>query len=900
MNRLTFRLLRWGLGELDARVFLSELDELYVHKVERDGEAAANRWLRRETRRAGLRAVAARLRRNPRPAQPTGRSIPGGRVSLVQSVLQDMRYAARTLRRRPAFAAISILTLGLGIGSTTAIFSAVNCTLLRPLPFEDPARLMTVSLLLPRSVGTTPDGSRHGMVWSYPKYQLFRESQSIFDDVSTYFRQQYNLTGGDQPERLQGEVVGTSYFSVLGIHPELGRGFTPEGDATPGADHEVVLSHGLWVRRFGADPEILGTTIHLNGTPHTVVGVMPSGFNGLRGAPEVWVPTSTVGSRVLTSQSHQFHVVARLKPGFTYEQAIVAMRLLGDQVDEAFPDPEASGSWSATARPLDEYRVSKTMRTSVLILFGAAGLVLLTACVNVAGLLLGRSLTRRREIATRLAVGSSRLRLIRQLLTENLILAVLGGITGVAFALVGVMYFNSLGAAIRFNMSGLERTAFSSIHIDVTTLLFCLAIVTVTPLLVGLFPAFSSSRLSLVDAIKGAASAGTPHRAKTRAALVIAQVAIAFTLLIGSGLLIRTMSRLTATELGFQPATMLTVRFELPTSLYDRPARQAFFAQLLERVRALPGVRGATFSNCVPFADGCRNTADLSRDGRDTEPGEDRVVGVNFIAPDYFGVLRVPVLAGRVFTTLDRQGSPRVVVISRATARRFWPGEDAVGKSLSLRGFEGATVIGVVGDVRYDNIEEPPRPNVYISTSQSPRREGFILARISGEPAPHLSAIREIVRGMDSSLPMFDIRTMHGRVDDEIWRTRFSTLLISLFASMTLLLSAIGIYGVLSYSVERKAHDIGVMMALGATRADVLKGVVGKALLMATAGIALGIIVALTATRVLAALLYETSLHDPLIFGAVVLVFVTVALSASYFPARRAARLNPVDALQAE
>lgn len=898
MNRLTGRLLRWGLGELDARVFLSELEELYVHKVETDGEAAANRWMRRETRQAGLRAVAARLRSTPRPARPRGRSIPGGRMLLMQSVLQDMRYAARTLRRRPAFAAISILTLGLGIGSTTAIFSAVNSTLLRPLPFEEPERLMRVSLLLPRSVGTNPDGTRLQMVWSYPKYQLFRESQSVFDDVSTYFREQYNLTGGDQPERLQGEVVGTSYFSVLGIHPELGRGFTPEGDVTPGADHEVVLSHGLWVRRFGADPEILGSTIHLNGTPHTVVGVMPSGFSGLKGAPEVWVPTSTVRSRVLRSQSHRFHVVARLKSGFTYEQAIVAMRLLGEQVDEVFPDPHASGSWSATARPLDEYRVSKTMRTSVLILFGAAGLVLLTACVNVAGLVLGRSVTRRREIATRLAVGSSRQRLIRQLLTENLILAVLGGITGVAFALVGVMYFNSLGAAIRFNMSGLERTAFSSIHIDVTTLLFCTAIVTVTPLLVGLLPAFSSSRLSLADAIKGGASAGTPHRARTRVALVIAQVAIAFTLLVGSGLLIRTMSRLTATELGFQPATMLTVRFELPTSLYDRPARQAFFAQLLERVRALPGVQGATFTDCVPFADGCRNIGGvLSRGGRDTEPS---AVGLNFVTPEYFDVLRVPVLGGRVFTTLDRQGSPRVVVISRATARRFWPGEDAVGKSLSLLGFEGATVIGVVGDVRYDNIEEPARPNVYISSLQLPRREGFVLARISGEPAPHLSAIREIVRGMDSNLPMFDIRTMHGRVDDEIWRTRFSTLLISLFASMTLLLSAIGIYGVLSYSVERKAHDIGVMMALGATRADVLKGVVGRALLMATAGIALGIIVALTATRVLAALLYETSLHDPLIFGAVVLVFITVALSASYFPARRASRLNPVDALQAE
>jgi predicted permease len=789
------------------------------------------------------------------------------------------------------------LSLGLGIGATTAIFSAVNATLLRPLPFEDPARLMRVSLLLPRSVGLNPDGTRREMVWSYPKYQLFRDSQQIFDSVSTYLRTQYNLTNVDQPERLWGEVVGTSYFSVLGIDAELGRGFV-SGDVTPEADHEAVLSHGLWLRKFAGDPEILGSTIHLDGDPHTVVGVMPQGFGGLRGAPELWVPTSTLGPSISESRSHQYHVVARLKPGLTYEQAIDAMGILGAQVDEAFPDAEP---WSATARPLNQYRVSDTLRTSVLLLFGAAGIVLLVACMNVAGLVMSRCTARQREIATRLALGASRSRLARQLFAESLTLAALGGVMGIAFAQVGVECFNSLGAATRFQMSGLERTGFSSIDVDATTLLFCLAATTVASILVGLFPAFRGSRLSLVEAIKGSAASGKLRRAVAREVLVVTQVALAFMLLSGAGLLIRTLGQMNAIDLGFQPAGVLTVRVALPTSRYDRLAGQAFFDDLLERTQALPGVGGATFVDCAPFADACRNTSSAYPGGDvDIESSEGLIVGVSFVSPGYFDVLGVPLLAGRAFATSDRTGTPRVVVIGRATAALLWPGEDAVGKTLSLRGFDGATVVGVVDDVRYENIEEAPRPNVYISASQSARQEGFLLVRTMVDPASLVSAIRQTLREMDSNLPLFDVRMMRERVEAETWRTRFSTLMISLFASVTLLLSAVGIYGVLSYSVDRRSHDIGVSKALGATQTSVLKGVVGRALLTVIVGIALGIAAALAGARLLAALLYETSPYDPLTYGAVALVFITVALAAGYFPARRASSVNPVDALRAE
>jgi predicted permease len=808
--------------------------------------------------------------------------------------LRDVRYGLRQLKRNPRFSFIAILTLAIGIGATTAIFSAVNSILLRPLPFEDPDRLMRVSLLLPRDTGMTE------MVWSYPKYQVFRDSQDVFDDISTYYRHQYNLTHVDQPVRLRGEVVGSSYFAVLGIDAEIGRAFLPEDELEQDALYEAVLSHGLWVRRFGADPAVLGSTIHLDGIPTSVVGVMPVGFSGLRETADLWVPTSTFGSNKLT-QAHQYHVIARLKSGITYEQAIASMGVLGDQVDKAFPDPSGAGSWSATARPLDEYRASSTMRTSVLILFCGAGLVLLTACVNVAGLVLASFVTRRREMATRLALGSSRQRLVRQLLTENLLLSMFGGVTGVAVAGAGVSYFNSLGAEFRFQMSGLERIAFNSIHVDMKTLAFCVAVTTLTPLLIGLLPAFSSSRLSLAGAVKGGFSAGTLAHTRILGILVITQIAIAFTLLVGSGLLVRTMRQLAGIELGFQPATMLTVRIKLPTSHYDRPAAQAFFTQVLDRVRTLPGVDAATFNNCVPFADGCRNTAAIfSQDGREFESDQNRVVGVNFVPPEFFEVMGVPVLGGRVFSRQDGPETPRVVIISRSTASKFWPGENAVGKSLSLRGFEDAAVIGVVGDVRYDNIDESPRANVYISTTQFARREGFIIARISGEPTPHISALRQTVREIDAHLPLFDIRMMKERVDDEMWRTRSSTILISLFASMTLALSAIGIYGLFSYSVERRAHCIGLMMALGASRSNVLKGVVGRALLTATAGIMLGILLALAVTRVLTALLYETSPHDPATFGAVAFAFLMVALVAAYWPARKASRVNPIDVLQAE
>lgn len=882
--------LLWLFLPKDEREFiLGDLEEQYR---QRSRQNRAGAWLWYWGQVARMRPFS--LLDHPRPAH-SGRR--GTMALSFESFFQNVRFALRNLLKDRTFTGVATLTLAIGIGATTAIFSVVNSTLLRPLPFKDPDRLMRVSLLEPQKPGQRADDIRREGVWPYPKYKMFHELQTIFEDEATYLRTQFNLTGAGEPERLWAEIVGASYFSVLGIVAELGRGFSPETDGSTEAGLEVVLSHGTWVSRFGGNTEVLGRTINLDEIPYTVVGVMPSSFTGIKTVAQLWVSNRSL-ELLQRDLYHSYHVVARLKEKDTYDQARLAMRVLGDRIDEAFPSSEPL---SATARPLDQIRVTQKIRTPVLLLFGAAGLVLLTACINVACLVLGRSVSRRREIATRLALGSGRLRLIRQLVTESLVLSVLGGTLGVALAHAGVAYFNTLGAALRFQMSGLERAALSSISLDTGTMVFCVAVVTVTPLLVGLLPAVGGSRLSLVEGLKTGAAPGSHKGTKGRGGLVITQVALAFTLLVGSGLLLRTIGRLNQANIGFDTGAMMTARIALPSSRYDRPASEAFFTGLLERVRALPGVQAAAFINCVPFADRCRNGSRVATmDGLEIEPDRSRAIGLNFVAPGYFRSIGVPVLRGRSFTTLDGIDTPAVVVIARETAGWLWPNEDPVGRSLSLLGTGEATVIGVVDDVRYDKVEELSRPDVYVSTQQFPRRDGYVVTRHSAESASHILAIREAVHGLDSELPLFDIQAMTDRANDATWRTRFSGVLISIFAVMTLILSAIGIYGLLSYSVERKAHDIGIMMALGATQKTALKNVVGSSFLFAAGGVALGILLAVVLTRFLQAMLFETSPHDPLTYGTAALVFVAVSLTASYFPARRASSVDPIEVLKTE
>jgi predicted permease len=733
--------------------------------------------------------------------------------------------------------------------------------------------------------------------WSYPKFRVLLDQQKIFDDLAVYRIEQFTLSGGGAVEQIWGEVVGGSYFSLLGLQPVVGRSFLPEEDATPGIHRVVMLSHSLWVQSFGADPGVVGQSIQLRGTPYTVIGIGPAGFNGLEGVAQVWIPAMTMSEASLASRAHSWSVVARLLPNVTHAAAAADMLDLGARVDRAYPSTRPGGSWSATARPLDEYRVSSTTRRSVLLLFAAAGLVLFVACVNVAGLFLSQGISRGREIATRIALGGTRFRLLRQMLIEGSILSVVGGAAGLLLAVLGVELFNSVGAAAHFQMYGLERLAFSSIRIDASVLTFCLAAVMLTPLLFSLPPAMESSRLDLSQALGGGTRTDAPRVAFMRRVLVVAQVALAFTPMVSSSLLYTSVRRLLGSDMGFEPSGVLSVRVNLPSSRYGRADSRAFLEEILSDIRGLPGVEAATFSSCAPLADACRNMSTV----QDVDGGEfqgDRLVGATDVFPGYFAVMEIPLLAGRTFSSHDVGDPLRVAVVSQAAASRFWPGEEPLGRELSLRGLGTPRVIGIVDDVRYTSLEEAPLPEVYFT--QRPVVGGHFLIRTTARPLSLVAPVRELVRSHDNALPIFDVRTMNDRVLDATWKTRFNALVSFLFAFATLTLSAVGLFAVQAYVVARQARAIGVRMALGATRRTVFSFVVRDALSTTLIGILVGVASSLAVSPFLAPLLPGAGPFNPGAYAAVAALFAAVATVAAYLPGRRAACIDPIDALRAE
>ncbi len=816
-------------------------------------------------------------------------------------VLHDLRFAARTLARQPGFTAIAVFTLAVGIGANTAIYSVVNATLLRTLPFQDPDRLMKLSLVTPSLRGAP---SRDDMVWSYPKYEFFRKNQQVFSRTAVYYDVTRNLTGTDEPERLRCEIVGADYFPVLGIRAATGRTFLPEEDVTPEKDMVAVISQGLWERRYGADPGVPGKTISLDRRKFTIVGVLPAGFQGLTGPADVWVPAHTLDAESLGQpQSHSWQLVARLKPDVTIEQAKAAVALLGKRIEEAYPLPIFPG-WGAEARTLEEARTEPDIRKSVLVLFGAVGCVLLIACVNIANLLLARGTVRQREIAIRLAVGANRWRLIRQLLTESILLSICGAAAGLLLAWWGVHLLADVnptaGNPFGQRISGLALLGLSSIRLDSAALLFTVLIALATGLLFGLAPAWQGSHADVTSALK---SAGTrPAGVAFKSALVVTEVALAVVLLTGAGLMLKSFARLIGTRSGVDPENVLTMRVNLPKGSTPQAAVQ-FYSQLEQRVAALPGVVAAGMSNCFALAGGCNGTIIWFRDRPPVPQGTEPEIGVHFVSPDYFKTMKIPLLRGRWFTAADRQGAPKVVVISDVAARRFFPAEDPIGKHVGVGqgGFgDRAEIIGVVGDVRYGQMNEPPRADVYISHLQSSRSSLVLFARTAGNPAALTAAVEREVRTLNRDLPVFDVKTMHERIRDATARARFSAILLAVFAGIALALAAIGVYGVMSYLVTQRTREIGIRIALGAASADVLALVVRRGAALALAGIGIGVAAALAATRVLATLLYEVKPGDTATYVEIAATLMAVVLVASYIPARRASAVDPSLALRAE
>jgi predicted permease len=830
-------------------------------------------------------------------------------LGFFDAALADLRFALRSFRRTPAFTAAAVLTLALGIGADTAIFSAVRTMLLRPLPFREPERLMKVTLASPAQYGEPANDDRP---WSYPKSVVFREAaRPLFSEIALYDGDEHTVTGGgEEAERVPAEQIDAHYLSVLGVRPALGRGFVAEEDAHPDGPRLVLLGDGFWKRRFGGDAGALGKSLVLGGQPYTIVGVLPPGFRGLSGRAELWTPIMAQPEDEIGGPwSHRWTIVARLAPGVTPERAKGAMKQLGEVVYQAYPNPESPTAehWGAAARELDATRVDPRVRRSLLVLAGAVGLLLLLACANVANLFLVRAAGRRREIAVRLAIGAGRRRLVRQLLTESVVLSALGGIASVAVAWWGVKLLAALDPATTLRaqrLGGLGVVTFSPIRLDLAALAFAGGLAVATGLIFGLVPALQATRPSLTEALsEGNAQTPAPHRRAipTRSLLAALEIAIAIVLLAGSGLMLRSLDKLLRVSPGFAADHVLTMRVNAPLGM-RRDSLPGFHDRLLERVAALPGVVGASIADCPPLNGGCNGTVAARRDRPQGAPGTEPMVGVHWATPGWFDVMRVPLRRGRLFDRRDVRGAPKAVLVNETAARTIWPGEDPIGRPVSVGqgGFwnDTAYVVGVVGDVRFETVDSAARSDVYLPYAQSPNGRMMLFVRTAGDPLSVASSVRGAFRELAPDAPVYDVRSLEARVADASAASRFSTVLLTLFGVVALVLAAVGTYGVIAYATIQRTQEIGIRMALGASVSDVTRLVVAQGVGIALAGGVLGVAGALATTRVLRSLLYGVEPTDPVTFAAILTLLAAAVLAANWIPARRAARIDPAMALR--
>jgi putative ABC transport system permease protein len=892
-------LLRAILPADGAEPILGDLEELLVMRAPRVGARRARLWYWRQA--IGLLVS--------RPAwQPMRRQMPVRRTTAMAALVQDVSYAFRALSKQIGFTATAVLTLALGIGANLAIFSLVYAVLIRPLPFRDPGELMLVHLLMPER---GEPGVFNRMIWSYPKYEIVRDRQQVFTDTALFNDREWSLTNTTSPERLGGEIVETSYFGLLGVGARVGRTFGAAEDRA-GAPPTAVISYGLWQRRYGADPNVLGKAIDLDRTPFTIIGVAPPGFRGVSGRADVWRPMMTTDpSDLVEPHSHSYYQLARRKPGVSAEQADAAVRVLGAQVNEAYPHARNGVAPSATAVPIDDERVDPILRRAAMVLLGAVALVLLIGCVNLANLTLARGLARRREVAIRLALGASRLRIVRQFLTESLVLSLAGAALGVLVAFVSIRLATAalpdLGDILDGPAGGLTRVAAGMLGVDPTMAMVAVGLAVLTALLFGLAPAWQAARRDLTTAIRpgsaGSVSAG--FRGVTfRNVLVVAELALALVMLVSAGLMLKSMARLSATDLGFRPDRLVTFRLALPDTSYPTPERRLqFIEQLLAKLKARSEIEAAAFGHCAPVSGGCNGTLALFPDRPPAPRGSEPLVGVTWASPDYFSTLGIRLVRGRWFTDRDRVGQPKVVVVNETAARRFWKEANPIGQRLGLGqgGFrDGAEVIGVVADVRYRSVETPPGPDTYIPLLQSPRPMGLFFVKSRVPSSTLLPVVREQLAALDRDLPMSDVKTMDERYGEATWRTWTIGTLLTLFASLAVVLALVGIFGVLAQAVAQRTREIGVRMALGADRGDILRLVLGRASVMAALGVGAGLLASWFAMRLLTTLLYEVRPDDPTVLVALAALLFAVALAASYIPAHRATRVDPLETLRVE
>jgi putative ABC transport system permease protein len=787
-----------------------------------------------------------------------------------------------------------LLTLALGIGANTAIFSVVEAVLLRALPYRNADRV--VLLWENNRLRNRP----HNVV-NPGNFLDWRDQSKSFDEMAAFIDQRYNFTGVGEPEEVPAQSATPNLFGLLGVEAALGRTFTPE-DVKSGREDVVVISHGLWQRRFGGAPDVIGRSINLDGTSATVIGVMPPDFkwfikeNSLSGKPaELWTPMTLAEQQRATRRGRYLSAVARLAPGVSLQQAQSEMNTIGARLEGQYAN--LNTGWGVTLVPVRD-QLAGEIKPALLVLLGAVGFVLLIACVNVANLLLARAAGRYKELAVRAALGAGRRRIVRQLLTESLLLAILGGALGLLLArwcldlLVALSPPNLIGAG--------------QVTVNLPVLLFTLAVSLVTGIIFGLVPALEASRLNLSESLKESSrgNVGGTRGRRVRDALVIAEIGLALVLLVGAGLMVRSFMRLQAVNPGFDAKNLLTMRVMLPSTKYPDAGRQVqFFRQAVERISTLPGVRSASAVSALPFADLGAATS-FTIVGRPAPAAGDKpVTDVRVADENYFRTMNIPIVSGRTFTESEATEDRKVAVVNEAMVRKYFPGENPIGKRIivNMAAEPGPTeIIGVVGDARYDKLEGDLRPMVYWTPPQLPYSSMTLVIRAANNPEGLAAAAAREIQGIDKDQPISDVRTMESWIAESVARARFGTLLLSAFAAAALILAAVGIYGVISYSVSRRRNEIGIRLALGAQARDVLQLVLRQGMTLVFAGMGLGLLGALALTRVLSSLLYGVSATDPTTFAAIALLLAGVSLVACYIPARRATRVDPNDALRYE